>query len=110
MGIERIGNPSVNSPLGAMPKDPEARLRKAANALEAVWITQLMKEARPKAAMLGKSFAAETFKDMLDEALGQSMADRGVLGLGDSLVRQLLPTIKPATAPGSGDSQKGPHS
>jgi Rod binding domain-containing protein len=73
-----------------MPKDPRARLKVAAESMEAIWLTQMLREARPKGGMLDKSFAAQTFRDMLDQAMGDSMAKSGVVGLADTLVRQML--------------------
>jgi len=78
------------TPLGAMPKDPRARLKKAAESMEAIWLTQMLREARPKGGLLDKSFAAQTFRDMLDQTMGDSMAQSGVIGLSSTLVRQLL--------------------
>jgi Rod binding domain-containing protein len=81
---------SSQTPLGAMPKDPRARLKKAAEAMEAIWLTQMLREARPKGGLLDKSFAAQTFRDMLDQAMGESMATSGVIGLSSTLVCQFL--------------------
>lgn len=94
-GLQSIA--SSDSPLGPMPHNPKERLKKAATALEGIWVTQILKQARPKNSMFGKSFASETFKDMFDQAIGQNMAERGVLGLADSLIRQLMPETSTAS-------------
>ncbi len=102
MGPSNVSAASAQSPLGPMPQDPKARLKKAATALEGIWLTQMLKEARPKGGMLDKSFAAQTFKDMMDQALGDSMASTGVLGLADALVGQLSarhPNLQGTAAP-----------
>lgn len=45
-----------------------------------------------------KTFAEKTFQEMFDEVIGQSMASSGFLGLGDEMVRQLLPEENAAAA------------
>ena len=69
--------------------DPKARLHAAATELEAVWIGQVLKEARPQGGMFDKSFAAQTFHDMLDQALSRDMAQKGVFGLAHVLEQQV---------------------
>lgn len=73
-----------------------AKLKKTASDMESVFIAQILKETRPKGGMMDHSFAAQTFQDMLGQQLAQDMAKKGVLGLADTLVRQLSP--KPGTA------------
>ena len=85
----------VNSPLGPFPKDPVARLKKAAAGVEALCVKQVLSEARPKSVMM-HSFATDTFNDMFNDVLAQSMAQKGVFGLADSLTRQLLPRVSPS--------------
>jgi Rod binding domain-containing protein len=78
--------------LGIMPTDPKARLKKASHAMESLWISNMLKEARPKGGMFSKSFASTTFQDMMSDQLAQHIADTGLLGLSDNLSRQLLHT------------------
>lgn len=85
-----IGKNSFPSTTPA-PTSRAAKLKKAASDMEAVWIAQILKETRPKGGMMDKSFAAQTFQDMLGQQLAQDMAKKGVLGLADTLVRQLSP-------------------
>ncbi|MEI6231520.1 MAG: rod-binding protein [Planctomycetota bacterium] len=91
--------PTSTTPLlGTLPKDSNARLKKAADEFEAIWTERLMKESRPKSTLFGKSFASETFHDMQDQALARTMAQRGALGLSKALTKQLAPkqgTSKP---------------
>lgn len=96
---------STASPIGPLPTDPKARLQKAAHAMEGLWLAQILKEGTPKSGMLGKSFAASTFQDMMNQALAQKMADTGMIGLSDSLTRQLLPGLSAPTKP----SAEGDH-
>ncbi|MGD0088965.1 MAG: rod-binding protein [Planctomycetota bacterium] len=100
-------DPSIASaePRGAT--DKAARLRKAATGLEGLWIHQMLKEALPKGGMLERSFAAETFQDMLSDALAQNMAQRSKFGLADVLVKQLEPKVaaQPAATNGLGEAR-----
>jgi Rod binding domain-containing protein len=99
-----------------MAQDPKKRLKQAATALEGIWLSQMMREARPKAGMLDKSFASQTFKDMLDQSMGDSMAKTGVLGLAEKMVQQFSaqhdlssshpnsqPTVVPTDSRATGD-------
>jgi Rod binding domain-containing protein len=95
---------SVNSGIGPLPKDDEARLRYAAQKLEAVWLSHVLKEGRGDAqGFLDNSLAGRTFRDMLDESLADSIAASGKFGLAENLVRQLMPAVK---AP-AGDVEAG---
>lgn len=95
-------NAYTNSPIGSLPRNPKARLQKAAHDMEGLWLSQILKEATPKGGMLGKSFAASTFQDMMSQALAQKIADTGLIGLSDSLTRQLLPAPQQQTPPAEG--------
>ena len=110
MSAEGVSNRSSLTPLGPMPKDPKARLEKAAVALEGVWLTQMLREARPKSSLIGNSFASETFKDMLDQALGEKLAEAGVLKLTDSMVRQLVEINEAVKAQRAGQTSQTPQS
>ncbi len=96
-----------NSALGALPRDPKARLKKAAHSMEALWLTDMLKEARPKGGMFSKSFASSTFQDMMSQQLAQNIADTGLLGLSDSLSRQLLHTQSEISKTQSGLAGEG---
>ena len=86
------GPSSINSAIGALPKGDEARLRFAAQKLEAVWLAHVLKESRGTAqGFLDSSMASQTFRDMLDEALAEEIATSGKFGLADGMVRQLMP-------------------
>ena len=78
-------------------KDPA---KTAAKQLEAFFLRQLLKEARPQgASMLDGGFAGDTFKDMLDEALADKMSAAGGLGMSDMFVKQLGPGSTQEVAP-----------
>jgi Rod binding domain-containing protein len=69
-------------------------LRQATQDFEAVFIAQLLSQMRkamaPKSSLLGRGREEETFRDLLDEEIGKSVARRGGLGIGDAVYRQLL--------------------
>jgi Rod binding domain-containing protein len=101
------GNASF-TPIGPLPTDPQARLRYAAQQFEALWISHVLKEARGQGGtFLDKSMGSRMFRDMLDEAFAQHMAERGAFGLADRIVAQMqpaafagnLPSLPPAGAP-----------
>lgn len=99
-------SPSI-APAAPGSAQEKARLRKAATEMEGIWIHQMLRESQPKGGMLGRSFAAQTFQDMLGEALSQSMAQRSTFGLADVLVRQLEPKVgaQPTAAQGLGEAK-----
>lgn len=76
------------SPTATAPT-PEAKLRKAAQAFEAVFLRQMIGSMRT--ASLGEglvdSSATEQFRDMSDAKLADSMAAKGALGIADLLVK-----------------------
>jgi len=86
--------------------DPE-EVRKAATLLESHFLTMLLRELRTplfdteRDEYFAPSRAEETFTSQLDEALGDSLAERRDLGLADLIIRQLLPE---QTADGPGGS------
>jgi Rod binding domain-containing protein len=83
---------SLNSGIGPLPKDDKERLRYAAQKLEAVWISHVLKEGRGSSpGFLENSLAGQTFRDMLDESLADNIAASGKFGLAENLVRQLMP-------------------
>jgi len=96
------------SPIGNSSHAPNKTakdLRQASQDLESLWLSHILKEARPKASsFLGKSFASEMFGDMLDEELAKKMAQSGMTGLSDQMVRQFSPPPSP-TAPKTEDKK-----
>lgn len=102
--ISPVGGGASPMPSTPLPDNPRLKaLKKATQDFEAIWLSQIMREARPKGGMLDKSFAAQTFQDMMSQALGQSMADSGKLGLAKKLYDQLLPRVTAA----AGGSEQG---
>jgi len=79
-----------------------AKLRKAAQAFEAVFLRQMIGSMR--SASLGDgildSSATEQFRDMSDSQTADAMASKGVLGVADLLVKQLGARMAPKASGG----------
>lgn len=72
------------SGLARVPGESDARF--AARGLEALFVRQLLAQARPsEPGMLDGGFAGETFRGMLDEAMSDAITAAGGLGMADSL-------------------------
>ncbi len=86
-------------PAGGAAAAPAAEppARQAARQLEAFFLRQFLAEARPESSFLGGGFAGDTFRDMLDGALADSMATAGGLGLTGTFETSL--GGEPAAAP-----------
>lgn len=86
----------------AEPTDARARLRQAAQDLEAVFINELFKAMRataPSQGILTQDAGQELFTGMLDERLSRIHAERAQSELSQALYRQLsrrLPDAGPA--------------
>ncbi len=67
-----------------------AKLKDAANNIEAVFVKDLLKEMRKgvNKVSLGKSYGGEIYQDMLDEKLAESASKSGSFGIGTILYRQ----------------------
>ncbi len=72
--------------------DKAARLKKACEDMESLFIHQLIKEMRatiPKSDLFGKSQAQDIFTGMLDGQLAQEISQTRGLGISTLLMRQL---------------------
>jgi Rod binding domain-containing protein len=80
------------------------RLRKAAEAFEAIMLQQLLKSAQPKnsRALFGGGMGEEFFQDHLSQERAKIMSERGGIGLADMLEKELLGQLElKASAPQS---------
>lgn len=68
----------------------------AASAMEAYFLRRILSEVKGGEGLGGGGFAAGTFKEMMDEALADAMADAGGVGLADMISKEL--EQHPATA------------
>jgi Rod binding domain-containing protein len=68
-----------------------ADAEKAASQLEAYFLRRMLSEVQTGDALTGSGFAGGMFKDMLDEALSDSMAKAGGIGIADAVIDQIDP-------------------
>jgi flagellar protein FlgJ len=76
-------------------QDPKEALRPVAEQFEALFLQQIMKEARKVSFDDGwlDGNQGDFFKDWHDSQLAQTLSTKGSLGLADSIVEQLAPKI-----------------
>lgn len=90
-----VGSLGRAGPAGvpSMPSDERARLRKAAEQLEATFIQQMMKALRATVPQsetsAGSGQANAMFTDLLDQRVSEDLAGRMQRGLGEAIYRQL---------------------
>lgn len=103
-------DPGVARP--ALPVDDESdessQAAKAAHDLEAFFLRQMLAEVRPEGGMLDGGFAGATFREMLDGALSEKIADCGGLGLADVLRPELERAANLPHAGARGESSTPP--
>lgn len=96
----------MTAPIGGAPPapgSPEAKLRRAAKDLEAVFYGQLfqaMRDAAPVEGAVETSQAEKMFTSMLDDQIARLAAGQTHRGLADAMYRQLsrhLPAAEAAT-------------
>lgn len=96
--------------LGPKPID-QAGLKKAAQQFEAVFLRQMISSMRSASLgddILGSS-ASDQFRDMADARTADSMAQKGSLGIANTLMAQFSPPTAPALTKGTvGLPIKGP--
>ena len=76
----------------------KAKLREAARGFEAVFLRQLITEMRKTLdgeGLFGSGAAGEIYSDLLGNAMAESAAKRGPLGIGDDLYRRLVVRLEP---------------
>lgn len=70
-----------------------SKLKKATEDIEAIFVKDLlaaMRRAVPDSS-LGKGIAGDTYRDLFDNALSQSLGKAGALGISKILYRQMAP-------------------
>lgn len=84
-------------PIGQKTEAPDAakQARNAAKQLEAFFLRQFLAEARPSTGSKDGGFAGDTFKDMFDNALADSMSASGGFGLTATFEKALGGTPEP---------------
>lgn len=98
----------VNSPITAAPKpldsplapdSQRAKLRKAAQDFEAVFISNLLKQAHKtmseSSPLFGNSSEAKFYREMMDEQVAERISRTGAFGLADVLIKNLEKALPP---------------
>lgn len=94
-GPSRVALPSSDTLAQARAGDADARaeVERATQMLETHFVTWLLREMRrtvPEGGLLPRGPAQDIYEQMLDDALAQSIARGGGLGLAEALENQLL--------------------
>lgn len=97
-GIEETGGDRTSGADPVQDQTPSSlnALRQVAAEFESIFIHLLLQGMRrtvPEGGLIEKSFAAETYENMYDEHLAQTMAQAGGMGLADMIVDQLRTAI-----------------
>lgn len=101
MNVTRGDNIAPGRISGATP-DAERNLKalkKACEQFEAVFAKQLIGEMRKgvKEIQIGDQSGSAIYKDMMDQAIGDSIAHTGALGIGAMLYREFAAHVAPLT-------------
>ena len=78
------------------------KLKEACQEFEAIFVTQMLKEMRPKGEdpILGSSHARDMYQEMMDEERARELTKTGSpLGIGETLYRQLLERMEAEEKP-----------
>ena len=96
-------NPAAASAAPATASPDQAKLKKAAQAFEAVFVRQLIGSMRSATDNDGifDSEATKQFQDMADAKTADAMAQKGALHIADMLVKQYGARMAPAAASGA---------
>lgn len=82
---------NINMNTQTKPQRPDD-LKRATKEFEAFFLTQMLKvmrESVPKDGLLSGGKGGEIYTSMLDDALSKEMADRGGIGIGQLMLKQL---------------------
>lgn len=81
----------------------KARLHKAAEDFEEIFVRQILKNMRSTlmdGGLFGQGTIGEMYSAMMDEALAEKIAAGGTLGLADLIYRQVVSSIETAESTG----------
>lgn len=90
MEINNINANSINT-VKDKPQKPDD-MKKATKEFEAFFLSYMLKTMResvPKDGLLSGGKSEEIYTSMLDEALSKEMSERGGIGIGELMLRQL---------------------
>ena len=105
---------STPQPVAQVPPSSEdAKLRRAAQELEGVFVQELfkaMRETVPEGGIVDGGPGEEMFSSMMDQTISSEAASGWERGIGAALYRQLRPLLSGAeAAPAVDDAAEGSH-
>lgn len=89
--------PLERSSLGSNVDAKKAKLRKAAEGFEAIFIRKLLSTMRTtmsENSMFGSGVSGEIYGDIIDSAVADAMAEKNVLGFADMLYRSMVKSVE----------------
>jgi peptidoglycan hydrolase FlgJ len=98
--MTRISTPQTIAP--AVPASEDAKLRRAAQELEGVFVQELfkaMRETVPEGGIVDGGPGEDMFSSMMDQTISSEAASGWERGLGAALYRQLRPMLSGAPVP-----------
>ena len=98
--VQSLDRPTPVSQPGGKKVDRE-KLKKACADFEALLLARmlkLMRQSIPQNGLLGSSPGTEVYQSLMDQELAKSMSQRGGVGLGEVLYRQVLQREEKARA------------
>lgn len=103
MPLASISDAASTTAATARTSAEQAKLRKAAQAFEAVFLRQMIGSMRTSSLGDGlfDSSASDQFRDMADSKLADSMAQKGALHIADMLVKQFGARVSPQATAGT---------
>ena len=88
----RVQSSELNPKLEIRNPKPETGLKKATKEFEAFFLSYMLKTMResvPKDGLLSGGKGEEIYTSMLDEALSKQMSERGGIGIGELMLKQM---------------------
>ena len=86
----------IKNDIGFSGVEKKAKLRKAAESFEAIFIRQMLRSMRSTlldGGMFGSGATGEIYSDIMENAIAEKMAERSVLGLADLLYKRMVKNI-----------------
>lgn len=71
----------------------DAKLKKAAQGIEASFIKTLLEQMQKGSSMFGKAAGAGIYQDFFNQAVAESMASRSQFGIASMIERQMAPRL-----------------
>ena len=96
-GTLQLERSSHGSNHGSNVDAKKAKLRKAAEGFEAIFVRKLLSTMRTtmsENSMFGAGISGEIYGDIIDSAVADTMAEKNVLGFADMLYRSMVKSVE----------------